>query len=296
MGTTKKIILSASRRTDIPAFYLSWFMDGIDRGWFDVINPYNRKVSQVPAGVEQVHSIVFWSKDFGPFLEGQYGEKLVSRGYHLFFNFTVNSEEALLEPRVPPLVVRLDQMADLCRRFGPEVINWRFDPLCFYATPRTGPVDNLGNFEKIAKVAAQLGIRRCITSFMDHYAKIKKRTAAISGFQFEDPCLETKKTVCLAMQKTLAKNGICLQICCEKELLASLPKGAGIEPGSCISADLLMSLFGGRVLRRRDSGQRLAAGCGCQVSRDIGSYAWHPCFHNCLFCYANPTAKAGCSR
>ena len=99
MGTMEKIILSASRRTDIPAFYMPWFMAGIEQGRFGVVNPYNQKISNVPAGVDQVHTIVFWSKDFGPFLKGGYGEDLAARGYHLFFNFTVNTADRLLEPR-----------------------------------------------------------------------------------------------------------------------------------------------------------------------------------------------------
>ncbi len=288
MGTMEKIILSASRRTDIPAFYMPWFMAGIEQGQFEVVNPYNQKISTVPAGVDQVHTIVFWSKDFGPFLKGGYGEELLAHGYHLFFNFTVNSADRLLEPRVPSLPDRLEQMAALCRRFGPRVINWRFDPLCFYTTAQAGQVDNLKDFERIAGAAGRMGIRRCVTSFRDDYAKIRKRTAAISGFRFVDPPLAKKVSICLAMQRTLAACKISLQTCCENEVLAALPVGSGIAKGRCIPADLLMALFGGRLSLKKDSGQRVAAGCGCHVSRDIGSYAWHPCHHNCLFCYANP--------
>ncbi len=293
MGTMGKIILSASRRTDIPAFYMPWFMDGIEQGRFEVVNPYNQKISHVAAGLDEVHTLVFWSKDFGPFLKGRYGEDLIARGYHLFFNFTVNTADRLLEPRVPPLPARLDQMATLCRRFGPQVINWRFDPLCFYTTVQTGPVDNLKDFEQIAGAAGRLGIRRCVTSFRDDYAKIRKRTAAMSGFRFVDPPLAEKVSICLAMQRMLAACKISLQTCGENEVLAALPAGSGIEKGRCIPADLLVTLFGGQASFKNDSGQRVAAGCGCHVSRDIGSYAWHPCHHNCLFCYANPARDKG---
>jgi len=288
MGASNKIILSASRRTDIPAFFMPWFMDGIRQGRFEVVNPYNRKISRVPAGAARVHSIVFWSKDFGPFLDGRYGEDLAERGYQLFFNFTVNSENSLLEPQIPPLSNRLAQLATLCRRFGPEVINWRFDPICFYIRDPDDRSDNLQDFERIAAAAGDLGIKRCVTSFVDDYAKIKKRTAAIPGFRFRDLQLEEKVACCLALLRTLKPLAIRLQTCCEKEVLAALPAEAGVEQGSCISADLLMTLFGGEISRKRDTGQRVTAGCGCQVSRDIGSYARHPCGHNCLFCYANP--------
>ncbi len=289
--TSEKFILSASRRTDIPAFYMPWFMAGIEQGEFEVVNPYNRKISKVPAGADRVHSIVFWSKNFGPFLKGAYGEELLSRGYNLFFNFSVNSASALLEPRVPGLPARLEQMAALCRRFGSRAVNWRFDPLCFYTTGPSGEADNLKDFERIADTAGRLGIRRCVTSFMDDYAKIRKRTAAISGFKFVNPPLEKKVSVCLEMEKILAPSGIRLQTCCEKEVLEALPAGSGIQKGGCIPADLLMTLFGGRVSLQKDSGQRIAAGCGCHLSRDIGSYERHPCYHNCLFCYANPRSE-----
>ncbi len=288
MGTLGKFVLSASRRTDIPAFYMPWFMSGIEQGGFEVVNPYNRKISKVPAGTDRVHTIVFWSKDFGPFIKGAYGEDLISKGYNLFFNFTVNAVNPLLEPKVPGLPARLEQMAVLCRRFGPRAVNWRFDPLCFYVTEHSGELNNLKDFERIAGAAARLGIRRCVTSFMDDYAKIRKRAAVIPGFRFVEPPLEKKVSVCLEMEKIVASSGISLQTCCEQEVLKALPAGSGIKKGGCIPADLLMALFGGRVSLKKDSGQRIAAGCGCHVSRDIGSYERHPCYHNCLFCYANP--------
>ena len=103
MTTATKIVLSASRRTDIPAFYMPWFMAQIEKGQFTVVNPFNRKESIVPATPDHVHSIVFWSKDFGAFIKKGFGQQLQKRGYYLFFNFTINSDNPLLEPHVPPL-------------------------------------------------------------------------------------------------------------------------------------------------------------------------------------------------
>ena len=80
-----KIVISASRRTDIPAFYMDWFMQQIEQGCFEVINPYNRKATVVTATPDNVHTIVFWSKNFGPFIEGGYGQMLAAMGYNLFF-------------------------------------------------------------------------------------------------------------------------------------------------------------------------------------------------------------------
>ena len=177
------IVISASRRTDIPAFYMAWFMERIKKGAFSVVNPFNRRISIVPATPDKVHTIVFWSKNFGPFIRKQYGEQLQQLGYHLFFNFTINSYAPLLEPKLPPLSQRLAQLQSLCERFGAKAINWRFDPICFFRTPEGTLQDNLQDFPDIAADAAAAGITRCITSFMDHYPKIQKRLPAGSPWR-----------------------------------------------------------------------------------------------------------------
>jgi len=293
MKSLVPIVISASRRTDIPAFYMDWFMDGIKKGSFEVINPYNRHVSVVPATCKDVHSIVFWSKNFRPFINGGYGEKLIKKGYNLFFNFTINSTSPLLEPNLPSLADRLDQLEYLSGHFNPVAINWRFDPVCFYETKEVKIKDNLHDFPVIAAKAAGCGITRCITSFMDHYPKIKKRTASMPGFSFIDPTLEKKKEIVLKMAETLSLKKISLQTCCEIELLSALPQACGITKSSCIPNNLLVKIFGGELSMKRDSGQRIKSGCGCKVSVDIGSYNLHPCYHNCLFCYANPAKMPG---
>jgi hypothetical protein len=291
MNTATKIVLSASRRTDIPAFYMPWFMTQIDKGQFTIVNPFNRRESVVSASPDHVHSIVFWSKDFGVFLEKGFGQRLQERGYHLFFNFTINSDSPRLEPNVPPLPDRLAQLEELCRRFTPEAINWRFDPICYFKSGNDRIQNNLQGFDRIAEKAAGLGITRCITSFMDDYAKIRKRTAAIPEFDFVDPPAAEKIAQILNMEAVLADKKIRLYTCCEKELLKALPQNSTVERSSCIPNDLLQKLFGGNLSLKQDRGQRVSAGCGCRVSVDIGSYRQHPCYHNCLFCYANTTSK-----
>ena len=291
MSLSPKIVISASRRTDIPAFYLDWFMDRLNHGCFELVNPYNRLKTTVPASPDQVHTIVFWSKNFGPFLEQNIGEKLQDCGYNLFFNFTVNSTSKWLEPRIPPLVDRLKQIGQLGRRFNPRSITWRFDPICFFTLGNTARKSNLDDFEVIAATAAQAGIQRCMTSFMDNYAKIDRRTAQMSGFAFHDPALDKKVEILLEKEAHLASINISLNTCCENEAFEALPSESTISKGSCIPNDLLMELFGGRLSLKRDNGQRTNQGCGCMVSKDIGAYHQHPCFHNCLFCYANPSAS-----
>jgi len=289
MKPKQKIVISASRRTDIPAFYMPWFMTQIENGTFEVQNPYNRRVSIVKATPGDVHTILFWSKNFGTFLQEGYGDRLTALGYHLFFNFTINSEDPLLEPNVPSLQERLAQLTALCKVYGPDCIQWRFDPLCFYDFPDGSRHDNLKDFSLIADVAHNLSIKRCITSFMDLYPKIQKRTLKNKSVIFALPSVNTQQERLLALQAVLGPKHIQLYTCCEKTLLDSLPQDTGIQPSACVPNDLLMALYGGRLSLRKDTGQRRSAGCGCYTSIDIGSYQQHPCYHNCLYCYANPT-------
>ena len=290
MITPTKTVISASRRTDIPAFYMPWFMEQIDKGSFEVVNPFNQRVSVVPATPQHVHTIVFWSKNFGPFIKEGYGERLRQRGYNLFFNFTLNSDNTILEPNVPPLNERLDQLHSLSDQFGSRSIRWRFDPICHYETGPGAVHDNLTDFNKIGKRAAAAGIEQCITSFMDHYPKIRKRLISRPGLRFIDPPLTDKVDILIELQARLSALNIQLTACCEKEVIADLPADCPVTPSSCIPNDLFLELHGGNISLRRDSGQRVKAGCGCKVSVDIGSYRHQPCYHNCLFCYANPNA------
>ncbi len=288
----QRIVISASRRTDIPAFYMPWFMQQIEQGFFDVRHPFSGKSTRVPNKVDRIHTIVFWSKNFGPFLEGGHGRQLVERGYNLFFNFTINSSHPHLEPGVPSTGVRLEQLAELVDRFGPEAVHWRFDPICFYehASGEQGHIkegDNLDQFAWIARQAALLGIQTCIASFVDLYQKVRRRSAQV-GITFIDPPLGRKINQIVSMTRLLRPLGIQLQLCCEQALLTALPPEAAVVGAACIPNHKLAMLYGDDLSLARDTGQRVASGCGCRVSRDIGSYQLHPCPHRCLFCYANP--------
>ncbi len=288
MPARNAIVLSASRRTDIPAFHMPWFMQGIEAGAFTVEHPFSRKTRSVPATIPPVQAIVFWSKNYGPFLAGGFGERLAKLGYGLFFQFTINPEDALLEPRVPPLAERLAQLRGLAARFGAEAVNWRLDPICAYRLGETGRIrDNLGGTARIADVAAAAGIRRCTTSFLDLYAKVRRRAAGRRpGVSFVDPPPEAKIETLLALEALLAGRGIALFTCCEGELLGRLPGSSTVRAGACIPSEHLVALYGGRLSFARDPGQRRAQGCLCRVSQDIGSYDRQRCGHGCLYCYA----------
>jgi hypothetical protein len=290
MSSNLKIVLSASRRTDIPAFYMPWFMGCIEKQAFTLINPFNRRITRIAVTPATVDTIVFWSKDFGSFLEGGFGRVLQDMGYNLFFNFTVNSRDPLLEPRLPSLQARMDQFGRLGDAFGYAAINWRFDPICHYRHAGKGPRNNLHDFEPLACKLADLGVKRCITSFMDLYPKIAKRLSVPGSprITFVDPPIKEKVAVLMKMETLLGKLRIDLYTCCEADVLEHLPTSTRIQPSACISNSYLMQLFGGRLSTGRDPGQRRGAGCRCQRSVDIGVYHRHPCRHGCLFCYANP--------
>lgn len=267
---------------------MPWFMAGIRQGFFEVSNPYSRRTVQVPAGRAHVHSIVFNSKDFGAFLQHGYGENLVQLGYGLFFNFTINSPHAVLEPRVPPLEARLAQLAELCRRFGPACVQWRFDPICHFKTASGQAATNLDRFDEIAGQAARLGLESCITSFADLYGKVRRRLKRVAGLDLFDPTPAQKVECTERLQGRLAALGLQLRLCCEKEVLEALPLFSPVRAAACIPAERLAALYGPDISLRRDPGQRAAAGCRCGISRDVGSYDRHPCRHDCLYCYANP--------
>jgi hypothetical protein len=269
---------------------MEWFMDRMGKGAFEVPNPFNGQIRHVIATVHTVHTIVFWSKNFGPFLDGGYGERLKKMGFNLFFNFTLNSESKRLEPNVPPLMERMDQLSELTATNKPESISWRFDPLCRYTTTSGDSMDNFGDFNKIAEHAGRLGLTRCITSFMDLYPKIQKRLTQTQALAFLPIPLREQGQILNDMQSKLKACGLQLFACCEKELLQSLLQPSGIKAAACIPNDLLMRLFGGELSLKKDAGQRVSSGCGCKISVDIGAYDQHPCFHNCLYCYANPSA------
>ncbi len=289
MALSVQTIVSASRRTDIPAFYMEWFFQQLRKGGFEVENPFNRQIRTVFVSPEKVHTFVFWSKNFGPFLKEKCGERLLASGYHLFFNFSLNSENWLLEPNLPPLKERLLQLTQLCERFGPKCVTWRFDPICFFRADHGEIQNNLSDFSTIARVAANCGVRRCTTSFLDMYGKAQRRAKRLAQILFHDPCEAEKATLLQAMARQLRPLNIALETCCEPKILSIVNDAALVTAAKCIPSDLIMALYGGRLSLRADSSQRIQSGCKCRISTDIGSYGFHPCHHDCLYCYANPS-------
>lgn len=289
----EKIVISASRRTDIPAFYMPQFMELIKRGYFSVKNPFSGTTRIGSAKPDYVHSIAFWSKDYTRFIKGEYGQRLQDMGYNLFFHFTLNTHILFLEPGLPQIFRRIKQFEQLARLVSPEAVTWRFDPICFFRQAQTnGKVhNNLGDFPDLAKAAADAGITRCVTSFTDLYGKVLKRLARNEDVILADPAIERKREVLSRMAEKLGELGMSLFTCCEKELISGPDAVTGVSPSACIDHDLLMKLYGPGLSRKRDRGQRSSRGCQCQESFDVGDYTAHPCYHRCLYCYANPAPQ-----
>ncbi|OGF98160.1 MAG: hypothetical protein A2Z86_09335 [Candidatus Glassbacteria bacterium GWA2_58_10] len=277
-------VISASRRTDIPAFYLDWFINCLRKGRFRLTNPFNDAVHTVRVSGKSSTALVFWSKNFGPLIRRL---KELS-GWSAVFNFTLNSPDPLLEPGVPPLEDRLEQMKTLALVYGPRAVRWRFDPVVFYRTAGKTR-NNLGSFERLLSFAAELGLKTCTVSFMDPYRKIAAREKLLPDFSFSYPGLLEMQEIASRMARTAGNCGIRLLTCCEAGLA-----GAGIanlEAGSCIDHGLLNELYALDLDLRQDPGQRKAAGCLCHESVDVGSYRDQPCRCGCLYCYANPIVE-----
>ena len=284
------IILSASRRTDIPAFYLDWFLNQMDSGYFDVKNPYTKKSKRVFVSPKTTHTIVFWSKNFDRFIKKKTGEKLKKDGFNLFFNFSINAENTILEPNVPELNLRIKQLKQLCDNFGPESIAWRFDPICFYQTETfKTPASNLDHFKTISEMVSETGITRCVTSFFDPYPKISRRLKRRGmSLKFIDPPKTQKVKLIEKMAADLSGLGIRLHLCCENDIFKALDKQVGIRQNACIDGRMYQQFSPKACTTSKDYGQRFKKGCQCTKSVDVGSYDDHPCHHNCLFCYARP--------
>ncbi len=270
LKSAMKHIISASRRTDIPAWYLDRLIDALKKGYAEVPNPYSRKTVTVDLRPDNVHTIVLWSKNFGPFLEN----RRPFAGYRLYALFTVNDMPAF-EPRVPPLDQRLDQIYRLADALGPDRIAWRYEPVVFTSAGLASSVESFG---RIGRVAAASGIKRAICSLLDLYGKVSKRSERM-GLDFVEPSKE-KAAACLRQLAAISRSlGLSLETCCEDS-----PGVDGIAASACIDGKLLGSLAGEPATVAKDPGQRTS--CNCTVSRDIGSYRDMPCPSGCRYCYA----------
>jgi hypothetical protein len=289
MKQKTKTIISASRRTDIPAFHYQWLQDVLQQGEVELVNPrFPEKSYRVDLNPENVHSIVLWSKDYSNVLKNPG----ILENYNLFFQYTINSYSKLLEPLVPEYGQTLRVLEGLLKKYDPRQFQIRFDPVLLTRTlgeieptPEKPGAARLAMFERLCRDMGTLGMQSCriITSYLCLYPHVKKRLASIEADMV--PLEEAKRILFFERMAEIAcKYGLLLYSCSNPVL----EEAKGIQKASCIDGALLESVFCGRVRKSKDAGQRQA--CGCTCSRDIGSYvkngAGMSCGHGCVYCYA----------
>lgn len=270
------MILSASRRTDIPNYYADWFLNRIKEGFVYVRNPINpHQVSEIRLSPEVVDCIVFWTKNPAPMLAGL--DEL--RAYPFYFQFTLTGYERDMEKNIPSKKdVVIPTFQKLAEKIGPERVIWRYDPILF--NDKYTPAYHLRVFERTAE-ALRGFTGKCVISFVDRYAKNKKAMEALGIYDLEDAQL-----IAFASQlsRIAGENGMEMGSCAEDIDLES----CGIRHNCCIDKALIESLTGCRIDAGKDKNQREA--CGCVESIDIGVY--NTCKNGCVYCYANHSMES----
>lgn len=265
------MIVSASRRTDIPAFYSEWLMNRLREGYALVQNPGNpHRFSRVRLDPQAVDCIVFWTKDPAPILP-KLGE-ISAMGYPFYFQFTLTPYGRDLEPNLPPKADLMRTFQRLGEALGPERVVWRYDPVVF--TDRMDIAYHLRCFEKMAALL-EGSTRRCIFSFLDLYPGVRR---ALRGIPVREIREEDMRRIAEGFSETARKHRLRLFTCCEPADLGRY----GAAYASCIDASMIEDILGCPVRFKRDAGQR--PGCGCMQSVDIGAYDCCP--HGCRYCYA----------
>lgn len=271
------MIISASRRTDIPAFYSPWFMQRIRDGYCTVFNPFNRKqVTKVSLLPNDVEVLAFWTKNPQPLIP--HLKELDDRGFRYFFQYTLNGYPPELESKVPELHDRVETFLRLTELIGPEKVIWRYDPIVL--SNITGYEYHQAMFEKIAQ-ALKGSTQRVVISFVDSYRKATsqfKQLAKQGIFIDEEMNLVALEDLVRTLVSISKENDLELQSCAEKLDLTPW----GVLPGKCIDPQYLKRVFGIDVNPTKDKNQRQE--CGCVQSKDIGAY--ETCLHGCRYCYA----------
>ncbi|NBG88490.1 DUF1848 domain-containing protein [Isachenkonia alkalipeptolytica] len=264
------MILSVSRRTDIPAFYFDWFVKRIQKGSLMVKNPMNPKqIYKVSTKPDVVDAIVFWTKNPKPAIE-----KIdYLQPYPYYFQYTLNPYDETFEKNVPVLEERLKTFKQLSDCIGPERVVWRYDPIIF--TESRGVDYHIASFTMLAEILRYY-TDTVMVSFLDDYRKIRGNMETL---EVRAPRFHEVDTLMEAMVKIAERNKLNIRSCAEKRVL--IPQG--LFPGSCIDPNRIERLIEKKIIKRKDKNQR--PNCECIESIDVGSY--DSCLHKCTYCYAN---------
>lgn len=255
------MIISASRRTDIAAFYSEWLLRRIREGYCEVRNPYNRaQVSRVSLRREDVDGIVFWTRNPRPLM----ARLDALDGYRYYFQYTIVDNGRAHDGRSPGIKAAIETFQTLSER---ATVIWRYDPIV-----ATAGVDHAERFAAIAS-ALDGCTSRCVISLVDAYRKTERRMAELRGTA-DEPLAPDVPALIPRLAAIARAHGMDIVSCAEELDL----EPHGVRPGRCIDPDVL----GLDTDLRKDPSQRAA--CGCVVSRDIGAY--DTCLFECRYCYA----------
>lgn len=264
------MILSVSRRTDIPAFYSDWFINRINEGFVYVRNPFNSKqISKIRITPDIVDCIVFWSKDPLPLMK--HIDKLSS--YNYYFQYTITPYDQDIEVNLRNKRDILNTFIDLSKLIGKEKIILRYDPILF--TDRYTIDFHIRSFERLCEKIEGF-TERIVISFLDDYKKVSRNMKHINLKKIEN---EDIYQIAANFSNIAQKHNISIETCAESVDLENF----GIKHGRCIDGELIERITGYKLKNLKKDGHREQ--CLCHECVDIGQY--DTCTHGCLYCYAN---------
>ena len=271
------MIVSASYRTDIPAFYAGWFLRRLRAGFCRVVNPYGGGDYEVSLRPGAVDGFVLWSRNLRPLLPDL---DAVRRIAPFVVQFTVTGYPRVLETSVINVSDAVDQLREVRRRFGKRAAVWRYDPIVF--TDGLDAAAHMAGFAALAR-ALKGTVDEVVLSVMHPYKKTRRnldRAVSRSGIAWRDPPAEEKRALLQRLAAIAHEEGMAPNLCSQPELL-QLESDIGLGEASCIDAARLGDVAQ-RPVAAPTSGNR--PGCRCALSRDIGAY--DTCPHGCVYCYA----------
>ena len=270
------MILSVSRRTDIPAFYAEWFMERLRQKYVLVRNPFNiHSISRIPLSPENVDTVVFWTKNSKPI--HKYLDEIDELGYKYYFQYTITPYKNDLEEKVQDKKEIVETFKKLSEKIGSEKVILRYDPVIL---SDNYTIDfHKKAFARLCDLLAPY-TKKIVFSFLDDYKKISKniKQLNIKEISAEEMCIMAEY-----FADTAKKYNLKIESCAEQIDLERF----GINHGKCIDNELIEKITGYKLSVGRDN-QRNA--CGCIKCIDIGEY--NTCLHKCLYCYANINKEA----